>query len=163
MATTASAPDLLFGNDLSVVPSMVAHDAAALDLRRKTRVLRRARPGQPDTLDDLDLIAGRENLAQALLLRLLTARGALATLGHADYGSRLGELIGRGKTEELRNLCRAFVLEAVAQEPRVQPKAVELRFERDQEQIDNFVFTLAVRPITPADAAAITLQLEVGL
>lgn len=158
-----AAPDALFGTDLLVVPQMVAHDAAALDLRSKTRVLRRPRPGQPDALTDLGVIAGRENLAQALLLRLLTPRGALATLGHADFGSRLTELIGRGKNEELRNLCRAFVLDAVAQEPRVQPKAVELRFERDQEQIDNFVFTLAVRPITPADAAAITLQLEVGL
>ncbi|CAN7556414.1 MULTISPECIES: hypothetical protein [unclassified Variovorax] len=159
----ATAPDALFGTDLLVVPQMVAHDSAALDLRQKTRVVRRPRPGQPDTLADLDTIAGRENLAQALLLRLLTARGALATLGHADYGSRLVELIGRGKNEELRHLCRAFVLEAVAQEPRVQPKAVELRFERDQEQIDNFVFTLAVKPIVPADAATITLQLEVGL
>jgi phage baseplate assembly protein W len=159
----ASAPDLRFGTDLLVVPHMAAHDAAALDLERTARVRRRVRPGEPDTLADLVTVAGRENVAQALLLRLLTARGTLAALGHADYGSRLIELIGRGKTEELRHLCRAFVLEAVAQEPRVRPKAVEFRFEREQEQIDSFVFTLSVQPISPADAAAISLQLEVGL
>lgn len=155
--------DQLAGRDLLVTPNMVAHDAASLDLGLATRVLRRPRPGQPQALDDLALVGGRENLAQALLLRLLTPRGALATLGHADYGSRLGELIGRGKNEALRQLCRAHVLEAVAQEPRVRPKLVALQFEREQERIDNFVFTLAVQPITPDDAAALTLQLEVGL
>lgn len=165
MATTPSATpfDKLAGRDLLVTPNMVAHDAASLDLGRATRVQRRPRPGQPQALDDLALVDGRENLAQALLLRLLTPRGALAALGHADYGSRLGELIGRGKTEALRQLCRAYVLEAVAQEPRVRPKLVALQFEREQERIDNFVFTLAVQPITPDDAAALTLQLEVGL
>jgi phage baseplate assembly protein W len=160
MATT---PDPRFGTDLLVVPHLAAHDAAALDLGRAARVRRRSRPGEADTLADLQTVAGRENVAQALLLRLLTARGALAALGHADYGSRLIELIGRGKNEELRHLCRAYVLDAVAQEPRVRPKAVDFRFERAQEQIDNFVFTLAVQPISPADAAPISLQLEVGL
>jgi phage baseplate assembly protein W len=149
------------GTDLSVVPNMVAHDAAALDLTTKVRVLRRVRTGEPDTPVDLATLDGRENLAQALLLRLLTPRGTLATLGHADYGSRLSELIGRQKTEELRNLCRAFVLEAAAMEPRVEPKAVDVRFELGEERFDNFVFTLAVSPIAGGDAVA--LSLEVGL
>jgi phage baseplate assembly protein W len=153
--------DRLFGSDLSVVPTMVAHDAASLDLATKTRIRRRRPPGEPDTLRDLASVGGRENLAQALLLRLLTPRGTLAALGHAEYGSRLHELIGRRKTEEQRNLCRAFVLDAVAQEARAEPKAVDLRFELDQERFDNFVFTLAVRPIAGGDAVG--LSLEVGL
>ena len=43
-----------------------------------------------------DLVArdGLENLAQAVILRLLTPRGELAALGHPDYGSPRGE-IGR--------------------------------------------------------------------
>jgi phage baseplate assembly protein W len=153
--------DRLFGSDLSVVPNMVADDAAALDLTTKVRVIRRARPGEPDSLRDLALVDGRRNIAQALLLRLLTPVGTLAELGHAAYGSRLHELIGRRKTEELRNLCRAFVLEAAAQEARVEPKAIELRFEPEQEGFDNFVFTLAVKPIAEGDP--ISLSLEVGL
>jgi phage baseplate assembly protein W len=153
--------DQLFGTDLSVVPNMVAYDAAALDLTTKVRIVRRPRPGESDTQTDLAPIEGRENVAQALLLRLLTPVGSLSTLGHSDYGSRLGELIGRRKTDELRNLCRAFVLEAVAREPRVQPKAVELAFDPPAEQIDNFVLTVAVQPITGGDPVA--LSLEVGL
>ena len=153
--------DQRFGTDLSVVPNMVAYDAASLDLTKKVRVLRRPRPGEPETQTDLATIEGRENVAQALLLRLLTPVGTLTTLGHSDYGSRLGELIGRRKTDELRNLCRAFVLEAVAREPRVQPKAVELTFDPPAEQIDNFVLTVAVQPITGGDPVA--LSLEVGL
>jgi phage baseplate assembly protein W len=152
--------DRRFPTDLSVVPHLVAHDAASLDLTATTRVVRRPRPGEPDTLVDLATLGGRENVAQALVLRLLTPRGTLAALGHAAYGSRLHELIGRRKTDELRNLCRAFVLEAVAQEPRVEPRAVSLRFELDQERFDSFVFTVAVRPVAgdPVD-----LSLEVGL
>jgi phage baseplate assembly protein W len=150
-----------FGTDLSVVPNMVAHDAAYLDLTTKVRVIRGARPGEPGALNDLAVVEGRENIAQALLLRLLTPRGTLKQLGHASYGSRLNELIGRRKTGELRNLCRAFVLEAVAQEPRVEPKAVELRFELDQERFDNFLFTLFVTPI--AGSGPVGLSLEVGL
>jgi phage baseplate assembly protein W len=151
----------LTGTDLAVVPNMVAHDAASLDLTSKVRVLRRVRPGEPGAPVDLSTLTGRENLAQALLLWLLTPRGALSTLGHAAYGSRLSELIGRQKSEELRNLCRAFVLEAAAQEPRIEARAVEVRFELGEERFDNFVFTLAVSPIAGGDTVA--LSLEVGL
>ncbi len=153
--------DQPFGTDLSVVPNMVAYDAASLDLTARNRSVRRPRVGTPDTQTDLALMEGRENIAQALLLRLLTPVGSLSTLGHSEYGSRLGELIGRRKTEELRNLCRAFVLEAVAREPRVEPKAVDLTFDPKSEQFDNFVFTVAVRPINGGDPVA--LSLEVGL
>jgi phage baseplate assembly protein W len=153
--------DELLGKDLAVVPNMVAHDAAALDLNVRARITRRPRPGQPETAADLAVLQGRQNLAQALLLRLLTPRGSLKSLGHESYGSRLHELIGRRKTEELRNLCRAFVLESVAQEPRVEAKALALQFEVDQERLDNFVFTLAVAPVSSGDP--VTLSLEVGL
>jgi phage baseplate assembly protein W len=150
--------DALLGKDLSVVPNMAAHDALALDLNMKTRVNRRPRPGQPETVADIAVLEGRQNLAQALLLRLLTPRGSLKALGHENYGSRLHELIGRRKTEELRNLCRAFVLDAVAQEPRVEPIAVGLQFELDQERFDNFVFTLAVAPVSSGDPVALSLE-----
>jgi phage baseplate assembly protein W len=152
--------DQLFGTDLSVVPNMVAFDAASLDLNTRIRSVHRPRPGLPDGQADLALVEGRQNIAQALLLRLLTPVGSLSMLGHSDYGSRLSELIGRRKTEELRNLCRAFVLEAVAREPRVEPKAVELTFDRKAEQFDNFVFSVAVRPIAGGDPVALSLEVD---
>jgi phage baseplate assembly protein W len=154
-----------YGTDLVVVPNFVAHDAAALDISSVLRPLARAPRNAPPAFD-LVTWDGRQNLAQALILRLLTPRGALAALGHPDYGSRLWELIGRRKTEELRNLCRAFVLETVAQEPRVEPKAVQLDFDPAAEQQDNFVFTLAVKPSTTAITPGgdpLAVSLEVGL
>ena len=152
----------ILGIDLVVIPNMVAHDAASLDLVSRARVLRQRLPGT-NALEATDLvtIAGRENLAQALMLRLLTPRGSLAALGHASYGSRLHELIGRNKTDPLRNLCRAFILEVVAQEPRVEDQAVEITFHPDEETASSFVFTLAVKPRT--GDAPIGLTLEVGL
>ena len=69
--------------------------------------------------------AGFENLAQAVILRLLTPRGELAALGHPEYGSRVHELIGRENNTAQRNLLKLFVLEALKLEPRVE-KVVEL-------------------------------------
>lgn len=69
---------------------------------------------------DLDTQSGNDNLQQALLLRFLTYRGEMAVLGHANYGSRLAELIGELNTETNRNRAKLYVLEALAQEPRVE-------------------------------------------
>ncbi len=68
---------------------------------------------------------GFENLAQAVILRLLTPRGELAALGHPEYGSRVHELIGQENNTSRRNLLKLFILEALKQEPRVE-KVAEL-------------------------------------
>lgn len=68
---------------------------------------------------DLETIAGLENLKQALLLRFLTPVGELALLGHSGYGSRLSELIGEPNIERTHNRAKMFVLQALAEEPRV--------------------------------------------
>ena len=108
---------------------------------------------------DLQVIEGRENLAQALILRILTAKGSLTELGHSEYGCRLGELIGRQKTDTVRALAKGFVLEAVAQEPRVEDKAVAFAFEPESEGPSELRFTLTVRPKDGSD----DLQLALGL
>ena len=122
------------GIDLRVLPYFSAHDSSALDLVASDRLANR-RAGDRT---DLAVLRERENLGQALTLRLLTPQGSLASLGHAKYGSRLHELIGRLKNDANRNLCRLFVLEVVAQEPRVEDRAVELWFDRDQETLSSF-------------------------
>jgi phage baseplate assembly protein W len=68
---------------------------------------------------DLGKVSGRDNLEQAIVLRLLTPRGELAALGHPEYGSRIHELIGQPNTENTRNRLRLFILEALQAERRV--------------------------------------------
>ncbi len=152
----------ILGTDLAVVPLMVAHDASQLDLTLRRHLVRQIQPSFPTTeVTDLGTTSDRENIAQALILRLLTPRGALAALGHASYGSRLHELIGQNKTPTLRNLCRAFILAVVAQEPRVEDTANEIIFDEQAETASSFVFTLAVTPRN--GEVPIGISLEVGL
>src|SRR5512135_2889240 len=77
---------------------------------------------------DFVLRDGLENLAQAVILRLLTPRGELAALGHPDYGSRVHELIGTENSRSRRNLLRLHILESLKGEPRID-KVVELKVE----------------------------------
>jgi phage baseplate assembly protein W len=149
----------MLGKDLRILSHFSADDTSSLDLVRTDRLARTS--SGVDELTDIAVFEERENLAQALMLRLLTPRGSLRDLGHANYGSRLHELIGRPKNETNRNLCRLFVLEAVAQEPRVEDKAVAFSFDRDRETVASFYFNLAVKPKDGGDD--LTLGLEVGL
>lgn len=146
------------GIDLSVLPHLQAHDAAEIDclvVRRPNR----SKGSAPDAeLVDVRTCDQRINLAQALILRLLTPLGSLTGLGHAGYGSRLHELIGRPKNHSTRNLCRLFVLQTIAQEPRVKPKAVSFAFDPVAEHIDTFVFTCEVQPVSGGDSLAISLE-----
>jgi phage baseplate assembly protein W len=147
----------LFGTDLSVLVGFAAHDTSSLDLQQAQSPARR----RGTELVDLARLDGRDNLAQALILRLLTPRGSLAGLGHAAYGSRLHELIGQSKTDSARHLCRAFVLEALAEEPRLEPRAVAFAFQPDAETPSSLSFTLTVRP--RGGGADLVVPLEVGL
>lgn len=146
------------GIDLSVLPYLQAHDAAVVDCLAVHRP-DRSKGSAPDAeLVDVQTCDQRANLAQALILRLLTPLGSLADLGHAGYGSRIHELIGRPKNNSTRNLCRLFVLQTIAQEPRVEPTAVSFTFDPVAEQIDSFVFTCEVQPVWGDDPLAISLE-----
>lgn len=109
MATSSETLDHL-GHDLLVVPFFQGTTWSSVDLG--------PRPGRGDTRD-LGLARGVDALRQALVLRLLTPRGSLAALGHAGYGSRIHEVIGRENTRSNQLLLRAIVLETLLQEPRV--------------------------------------------
>lgn len=176
------------GRDLRVVigpPGLSAHDAAALDLQRVSRPSRQrnaprsllrtpARDAalpppvqgwQPEPVDarevyDLGLIEQADNVAQALMLRLLTPLGSLAGLGHAGYGSRLGELVGRRKSNGLRGLCRTYILEAVRQEPRIEDRPLAIAFDPDQESASSFVVEIAVRTVAAGDTVTVGVEVE---
>jgi hypothetical protein len=138
--------------DLLLAPFYEGNDWGTLDLS--------AVPGHGDATD-LAVAAEGGALRQALLLRLLTPRGSLAALGHASYGSRLHELVGRLHTEETRRLARSFVIQAIAEERRV-ASILELVIQPPdqlhQDRIDIFV---RVAPATGLDPVA--LGIEVAL
>lgn len=146
----------VLGTDLRVLlgpPGMAAHDAAGLDLRLGAGVVDRGADGP-------QLVSDRHNLGQALVLRLLTPRGALADLGHAEYGSRLHELIGERRDEASRARCKAFVLEAVAAEPRVQDEVVELAFDLLSEGPSELRFLLTVQPVDGREPVSVGLGVQ---
>ena len=95
---------------------------------------------------DFDKAAGRENLQQAIIMRLLTPRGDLGHLGHPDYGARVHELIGAGNTDTNRNLLKLFILEALKREPRVE-KVVELNVRPSPGTRKTVDVTLTVLPV----------------
>ena len=108
-------------------------------------------------VQDLGTVTGRENLAQALTLRLLTAQGALEPLGHPDFGSRLVSLIGGSNNQATRNLARLYVIEAVRQEHRVQALTA-LSVVPVPAQPDTLQVALTVKPANDADPLSLTLD-----
>lgn len=146
------------GIDLALVHGFVADEWGARDLRD----LPTGRAGVAASAEarDLAVVAGREALGQALVLRLLTPQGSLAALGHAAYGSRLHTLVGRRKGPTTRHLARLYTLEAVAQEPRV-GEVVDIRFDDPlTERPDTLGFTLAVRPAAGGDPLSIRIEVS---
>ena len=141
----------------SSVPLVSADSWGTLDLQ----VVPGSRGGLPLTGDvrDVGSVGGRDNLAQALVLRLLTRRGALASLGHPEYGSRLVELVGRLNNETSRNLARLFTLEALNQEPRVK-EIIDLRAEAVDGFPDTIRIGFSVIPLNDSDPLALVLELN---
>jgi len=73
-----------------------------------------------DEKGDLNTATGNDNLAQAVVNRLLTRKGELSWLGHTDYGSRLHELIGEPNTSLFRAKAELFIRESLLQEGRIE-------------------------------------------
>ena len=144
------------------VPSSVALDRAdswgSLDLAIVPGT-RRGLPGTPEPRD-LGAVSGHANLGQALIVRLLTPRGALAGLGHPDYGCRLTELIGTLNNATTRNRARLFVLQALREESRV-AEVLALTVAPVAGMPDRITIGFSVRPV--GDDTPLSLGLEVTL
>jgi len=108
----------------------------------------------PRSVVDVATTSGRDNLGQAITARLLTPRGELAELGHPEYGSRLHELIGSPNSETRRSLTKLFVLESLAQEPRIE-KIVRCDVAPAPGSRDRVDVVLEVRPVASAETVAI--------
>ena len=139
----------------SMVPLAEADSWGTLDARVKPGMRR----GLPQTREPVDLATaqGRDNLAQALILRLLTPKGALRPLGHPDYGSRLPELIGEREDARSRNRARLYVLEALAQEARV-TEVLDLTVTPVKGQPGTLAIAFRVGPATGGDPIGLALD-----
>lgn len=120
-------------------------------------LVRRIRQGR---VKDFDTIQGQDNLAQAVVMRLLTPRGELTALGHPSYGSRLHELIGDRNMATNLDLIRLYILESLAQEPRLE-QVETLRVEPAPGSRDRINVFLQVKPVA-APAVPISFVLEVA-
>lgn len=113
---------------------------------------------QKSRAEDLRTVSARDNLGQALILRLLTTRGALAHLGHPDFGSRLVELIGRLNNETTRNLARLYTIQALGEEPRVKEVVgIDVRTAADRPDVIRISF--AVLPLGDDEPLAQALEI----
>lgn len=105
-------------------------------------------------IKDIRTISGRNNLGQAILMRLLTPMGELAGLGHGDYGSRLTNLVGEVNTDTTRNLARLYILESLKKEPRVE-KVTQLDVSAVPKQRSLIAITIEVKPVDSTELVVI--------
>lgn len=115
---------------------------------------RRPVPNREQRRLDMGVVSGRENLGQAIVVRLLTPRGELAELAHPEYGSRLHELVGRQNNANSRNLAKLFILESLHDEPRVE-EVIEVTVEPTPGRHDSVSVELQVKPVGAAETLAI--------
>ena len=65
----------------------------------------------------IQIVDGRENLSQAISLRLMTPFGTIPF--HPTYGSALTQLLGRGQSPGIEQVARMMVGQAIIRERRV--------------------------------------------
>ena len=136
-----------FGSDIQLLRNLTQGD----DRHRGSDLSTTRRP---DTgLRDLAVVAGSDNLEQALLLRFLTHTGELAALGHPDYGCQLFTLVGELNNDSNRDLAKLYTLEALQAEPRIK-EVVSVDVTEDPYYLDTVNIRISVTPIdssTPLD------------
>lgn len=144
------------GKDLLMTPFFEADEWDSLDLSTNP-----AGSVYLDETVDIAATQGVETLQQALILRLLTPLGSLADLGHANYGSRLHELIGEENNDNARFRARSYIIQAIGQEKRVE-KLLSLEIAPTAPDApDRLHIFIRVQPKGGEDPVA--LGLEVGL
>lgn len=113
---------------------------------------------------DLATVSGWENLEQAIWLRLGVPQGDLAELGHPLFGSRLHRLIGRLVSPEIIVLTKAYVREALRNEPRIEA-VTGLEVRADPTRPGTLLIDLQVQPVGKANPIDLILSfaLEPGL
>lgn len=152
-----AAPQLL--NDIAL--RFIRSDALSI-YEVQDQETRTTAGGRVVRIRDLSVSSDLDNLRQAIEIRLLTPKGELAALGHADYGSRLPDLIGQPNTETNRNLAKLYVIEALKQERRIEKiVSVEVTLAPGQRQlIKIFLQVKAIGVQSVIDLGPFTIDLS---
>ncbi len=93
--------------------------------RRADSALRLDRRATPAGYD-LDIVSDQDAIGQAAWLALAIPRGSLSALGHPNFGSRLHVLIGEELTVQTLTRARAYIREALRDDPRFKLLSVEI-------------------------------------
>jgi len=99
---------------------------------------------------DFDTVADEDNLAQAIIARLATDEGELYDIGHADYGSRLHDVIGEVNNATTRQRIKAKVEECLVQETRIK-QVVNINVVPDPDDPHAVDIEIAIVPIKGSD------------
>ncbi|MGD0405314.1 MAG: DUF2634 domain-containing protein [Candidatus Bathyarchaeia archaeon] len=99
---------------------------------------------------DFDTVADEDNLAQAIIARLATDEGELYDIGHADYGSRLHDVIGEVNNATTRQRIKAKVEECLVQETRIR-QVVNINVVPDPDDPHAVDIEIAIVPIKGSD------------
>jgi phage baseplate assembly protein W len=98
------------------------------------------------TKGDFETVSDEQNLVQAIIHRLTTEEGELYDIGHADYGSRLHELVGEPNNARTREMLKNLVNECLAEEPRIL-EVTDIKVTPNQYDLNRLDIEITVRPV----------------
>jgi phage baseplate assembly protein W len=101
-------------------------------------------------LGDLDTITDEDNLVQAIIHRLTTWEGELEDIGHADYGSRLHEVVGEVNDKRTRERLKNLVHACLEAEPRIM-KIVDIKAVQNLQDLHRVDIDITVLPVGKRD------------
>ena len=112
---------------------------------------------------DYDTVSAEDNLAQAIISRLSTEEGELHDIGHADYGSRLQELVGEPNNGRTRQRVENLVRDCLTQEPRIK-EVTSVNVRPNPSDLHGLDIEITVLPIESSTflTVAYPFRLEVG-
>ena len=95
---------------------------------------------------DLETVTDEDNLAQAIINRLAADEGELYDLGHADYGSRLFEVIGEVNNKSTRQKLKVLIRECLFQESRIK-EVINIQVLPDPNDLHRVDIEITILPI----------------
>ena len=95
---------------------------------------------------DFETVSDETNLVQAIIHRLTTDEGELYDIGHADYGSRLHELVGEPNNARTRERLKNLVHACLAEEPRIL-EITDIKVTSNQYDLNRLDIEITVLPI----------------
>jgi phage baseplate assembly protein W len=98
------------------------------------------------TKGDFETISDENNLVQAIMHRLTTDEGELYDIGHADYGSRLHEVVGEPNSARTRERLKNLIHACLAEEPRI-VEVTDVKVTPNQYDLNRLDIQITVLPI----------------